>query len=196
MWEIVQQRSAWGTWLCLFCGNYYLYFMVTWLPYYLQRERGFSTIGMAKVGGGFFLAAALSASLCGWLSDRWIRSGGTPTLVRKTFMVCGNVGAGSFVLASVVAAGNWSIVFLMLSGVSFGLSSSNLWAITQRLAGPQAVGRWCGLQLFVGNSSGVVAPAVTGLLLDRTGHFFWPVLDCLFGLGDRRAGMDFYGGTG
>jgi MFS family permease len=176
MWEIVQRRSAWGTWLCLFCGNYYLYFMVTWLPYYLQRERGFSTIGMAKVGGGFFLAAALSASLCGWLSDRWILSGGTPTLVRKTFMVCGNVGAGSFVLASVVAIGNWSIVFLMLSGVSFGLSASNLWAITQRLAGPQAVGRWCGLQLFVGNSSGVVAPAVTGLLLDRTGHFFWPFL--------------------
>jgi F0F1-type ATP synthase assembly protein I len=30
--------------------------------------------------------------------------------------------------------------------------------------------------LFVGNSSGVVAPAVTGLLLDRTGHFFWPFL--------------------
>jgi hypothetical protein len=76
----------------------------------------------------------------------------------------------------VVASRNWSIVFLMLSGLSFGLSTSNFWAITQRLAGPQAVGRWCGLQLFVGNSSGVVAPAVTGLLLDRTGHFFWPFL--------------------
>jgi MFS family permease len=64
----------------------------------------------------------------------------------------------------------------MLSGVSFGLSSSNFWAITQRMAGPQAVGRWCGFQLFVGNSSGVVAPAVAGFLLDRSGSFFWPFL--------------------
>ena len=64
----------------------------------------------------------------------------------------------------------------MLTGASFGLTSSNMWAITQTLAGSQAVGRWCGLQLFVGNSSGVVAPAVAGFLLDRTGHFFWPFL--------------------
>ena len=64
----------------------------------------------------------------------------------------------------------------MLTGVSFGFGSSNTWAIAQRLAGPQAVGRWCGLQLFVGNSSGVVAPWVAGTLLDRTGHFFWPFL--------------------
>jgi len=28
-----------GTCICLFCVNYYLYFMVTWLPFYLVRER-------------------------------------------------------------------------------------------------------------------------------------------------------------
>ena len=150
--------------------------MVTWLPFYLVRGRNFSLTGMAKVGGGFFLTAALSATLCGWLSDYWLRSGGTPTLVRKTFMVCGCTGAGIFLLACVVAPLDWSIVFLMLSGLSFGLSTSNFWAITQRLAGPHAVGRWCGLQLFVGNSSGIVSPAVAGFLLDRTGSYFWPFL--------------------
>ena len=176
MWEIVQQRSAWGTCICLFCGNYYLYFMVTWLPFYLVRERIFSMAEMAKVGGGFFFMGALSASVCGWLSDRWILAGGTPTLVRKTFMVAGCSGTGVCLLATVMAPGRWSIAFLMLTGVFLGFMSSNLWAITQRLAGPNAVGRWCGLQLFVGNSSGVVAPAVAGFLLDRTGHFFWPFL--------------------
>jgi MFS family permease len=176
MWDIVRERSAWGTWIGLFCGNYYLYFMVTWLPFYLVRGRGYSMTGMAKIGGSYFLVAALSASVCGWASDRWIRAGGTPTLVRKTFMVLGCLGSGAFLLACVVAPQVWAVVFLMLSGVSFGLSSSNVWAITQRMAGPQAVGRWCGLQLFVGNSSGVVAPAVAGFLLDRTGSFFWPFL--------------------
>jgi ACS family D-galactonate transporter-like MFS transporter len=176
MREILRQRSAWGTCICLFCANYFLYFMVTWLPFYLLRERHFSMAEMAKIGGGFFLLAALSASLCGWLSDRWIRSGGTPTRVRKTFMVAGAVGSGIFLLGGVVAPRGLSPLLLLLAGLSFGLGSSNLWAITQRLAGPQAVGRWCGLQLFIGNSSGIVAPAVAGSLLDRTGHFFWPFL--------------------
>lgn len=185
MREIVRQRSAWGTWICLFAGNYFLYSMVTWLPYYLVRERHFSMTGMAKIGGAFFLMAALSASLCGWLSDRWIRAGGTPTLVRKTFMVVGCAGTGTFLVACVLAPLAWSVAFLMLSGVTFGFGSSNLWAIAQRLAGSQAVGRWCGLQLFVGNTAGVFSPAVTGFLLDRTGHFFWPflIVSLVLGLG-------------
>ena len=37
--EIAQQRSAWGTFICLFCGNYTWYFLLTWLPWYLVRER-------------------------------------------------------------------------------------------------------------------------------------------------------------
>ena len=176
MREMVRQRSAWGTWFCLFCGNYFLYFMVTWLPFYLVRERHLSMASMAKTGGAFFFMCALSASLCGWLSDRWILGGGAPTLVRKAFMVVGLTGSGTCLLASVMAQGRWSIAGLMAAGVFFGFGSSNLWAIAQRLAGPQAVGQWCGLQLFVGNLAGVVAPAVTGFLLDRTGQFFWPFL--------------------
>lgn len=176
MREILRQRSAWGTCLGLFCGNYFLYFMVTWLPFYLVRERKFSMTGMAKVGGAFFLLAALSASACGWLSDRWIASGASASLVRKTFVVTGVATAGIFLLCTVVATTKLAVVFLMLTGFALGLSTSNLWAITQRLAGKEAVGRWCGLQLFIGNSSGIVSPAVAGYLLDRTGHFFWPFL--------------------
>lgn len=176
MLEILRQRSAWGTFLGLFCANYFLYFMVTWLPFYLVRERHLSMTAMAKVGGAYFLTAAVCASLSGWWSDRWIRSGGTPTRVRKTFLVAGYLGAGFFLLASVLAPLKWSIVALMLTGACFGFSSSNVWAVTQRLAGPRAVGRWCGLQLFVSNSSGAIGPAVAGFLLDRTGHFFWPFL--------------------
>jgi hypothetical protein len=60
-------------------------------------------------------------------------------------------------------------------GVGFqSMSSSNIWAITQTLAGPYAAGRWTGLQNFVGNLSGIVAPALTGFVLERTGHFYWP----------------------
>ena len=35
-------------------------------------------------------------------------------------------------------------------------------------------GRWAGVQNFVGNFAGAVAPTLTGYLLGRTGHFYWP----------------------
>ena len=41
------------------------------------------------------------------------------------------------------------------------------------LAGPLAAGKWSGLQNFVANLSGVIAPALTGIVVDRTGQFLW-----------------------
>lgn len=36
------------------------------------------------------------------------------------------------------------------------------------------IGRWAGLQNFVGNFAGAVSPWLTGYLIDRTGQFYWP----------------------
>jgi MFS family permease len=57
--------------------------------------------------------------------------------------------------------------------MSYGVYSSSHWATTQTLAGPQAAGKWSGLQNFVANLAGVVAPLITGIVVERTGHFFW-----------------------
>jgi|HubBroStandDraft_6_1064221.scaffolds.fasta_scaffold116854_2 ACS family D-galactonate transporter-like MFS transporter len=171
--EILKQRSAWGCFTGMFCSAYLLYFLIAWLPFYLVRERHFSMDSMAKIGGSVFLAQAVCSAVCGRLSDRWIAAGSTPTKVRKTIMIAGVLGAGGFLGASVLAGPTLCVVLLIVVGASFGVSSSGLWAITQTLAGPQASGRWTGLQGSFANSSGAVASAVTGFLLDRTGHFFW-----------------------
>jgi MFS family permease len=156
--------------------NYVNYFLLTWLPFYLVRERGFSMNAMAEVGGAMMLTAAISAIVSGRLSDRWIRAGATTTHVRRGFMMAGGLSVGAFIMAAVVAPRDVSVGLLMLAGAGFGMSSSNVWAITQTLAGPQAAGRWAGSQNFIGNLSGTIGPALTGLLVDRTGHFFWPFL--------------------
>ena len=51
------------------------------------------------------------------------------------------------------------------------MCTSNLWAITQTLAGPAASGKWTGLQNGFGNLAGVVAPYVTGLIVKETHSF-------------------------
>lgn len=171
--EILRQRSAWGTCLGLFCLNYLLYFQITWLPYYLVRERGFALMSMGEIVGAAYLLTAISALICGWLSDRWIAAGSTPTRVRKAFMVAGAGGSGLLLGACVIASPAMAVVLLLLAGAAFGLATSNLWAITQTLAGPEAAGRWTGVQNVFGSLAGILAPAITGFVVDRTGEFFW-----------------------
>ena len=173
---ILQQRSAWGTCLGQFSINYYLYFLVTWLPFYLVRGRHLSMDRMAEDGGLVFFMAAVAALIWGKLSDRWIHAGATPTLVRKGSMVLGHLGVGIALVLAAVVEGRAFFAVLLLTGTFLGISISNGWAITQALAGPLAAGRWTGVQNFIGNLAGWVSPALTGFLVDRTGRFYAPFL--------------------
>ena len=171
--EILRQRSAWGSCAGLFCTNYVAYFLITWLPFYLVRGRHFSMDQMARIAGVSYLSAAVMSILGGWISDRWIIAGASPTRVRKTFMGVGMTCVAAFLTCCVVSKSTLSEVMLVMAMASFGMCSSNMWGITQTLAGPKAAGRWTGFQNFFGNVAGVVAPALTGFIVDRTGEFFW-----------------------
>ncbi len=171
--EILKLRSAWGTCAALACLDYLSYFFLTWMPTYLVRGRNFSMDQMAAVMGAAYIICALVAATCGWLSDRWIVGGATPTVVRKGFTSVGMAGAALFLIPGVLAGPKLTAVTLVLVAASLGVSSSNVWAITQTLAGPRAAGRWTGIENFVGNIGGAIAPALTGFVLGRTGHYFW-----------------------
>ncbi len=170
--ELLKLRSMWGTCGGLFGANYVLYFEITWLPYYLQRERHFSIGTMAKISGVGYLCYSAGAAVFGWISDQWIAAGGTPTLVRKTFAGVGAGTAGLLLLGCALAGPTISVILLLLAFAAGGMCGSNIWAITQTLAGPRMAGRWTGLQNFLGNLAGIIAPAVTGFVVDYTGHFF------------------------
>jgi MFS transporter, ACS family, D-galactonate transporter len=171
--QILRQRSAWGTFAGLFAYNYIWYFFITWLPFYLVRERQFSVRSMSLVSGVAFVVLACSALASGWLSDKWIAAGGSPTRVRKTFTGAGPLIASSLVLVGIVTNHAIAVGILMLACIGLGMCTSNLWAVTQTLAGPATSGKWTGLQNFAGNLAGWIAPALIGLIVQQTGKFFW-----------------------
>ena len=170
--ELLKQRSMWGTCGGLFGANYVLYFEITWLPYYLERERHFPVSTMVRIVGLGYLCYSAGAAMFGWISDRWIAAGGTPTLVRKTFAGMGAGSAGLLLLGCALAGPTISVILLLLAFVAGGMCGSNIWAITQTLAGPRMAGRWTGFQNFLGNLAGIIAPAITGFVVDFTGRFF------------------------
>jgi ACS family D-galactonate transporter-like MFS transporter len=171
--DILHHRAAWATFGGHFCGNYFWYFLLTWLPFYLVRERHFSMQEMASLGSLAYLVTAAATTAAGWLSDRAIAAGTAPNRVRKT---CTGFGLGfATIVLGVTAIPNQtaSLILLLLACASYGVFASSHWAITQTLAGPLAAGKWTGLQNFVANLAGVAAPAITGFVVDSTGQFFW-----------------------
>jgi MFS transporter, ACS family, D-galactonate transporter len=118
--------------------------------------------------------SAISSAATGKLGDRWIQAGASPTSVRKGLMAMGNIGIG-VVLLLITSTTGWRFLgMLMLTGIFLGISTCNSWVFSQSLAGPRMVGRWVGVQNFVGNVAGAFAPVLTGLLLHKTGSFYWP----------------------
>jgi MFS family permease len=170
---VLRKRDLWGASLGHFAGNYTLYFVVSWLPLFLVKARGFSMAEMATLSGAIYLAYAVSGWITGWATDRWIASGASPTLARKTFLIGGNLVTAAGMAVCAVAHGPVVIVTFFVIGVSFGFVSPNLFAVGQTLAGPRASGIWIGAQNCLGNIAGIVGPLLTGVLIDRTHAWGW-----------------------
>ncbi len=169
---VLREPALWWSALGLFCSNYYWYFLITWLPPYLEQERHFPKEKMAVFSSLSYLAIALSSVASGWLSDRWIARGGSATLVRKTFAGCG-LGFSTVLLAvQVTDDAAVAMPLLIFACISFGMYTSNVFAISQTLAGPGAAGQWTGVQNGIANLAGVAAPWFTGCVTQRSGSFF------------------------
>ncbi len=171
--EILSKRAAWGTFIGLFCGNYVWYFIITWLPGYFRKELHYTQNEMAVFASVPLLVLAISALSSGWVSDRLISRGANPNLVRKAFTGLG-LGLSTVMFGSVLTHDRTtSLLVICAACLAYGLYSANLWATTQTLAGPWAAGRWTGLQNAFGNISGMIAPWLTGWIVQKTGQFYW-----------------------
>jgi MFS family permease len=169
--ELLSQRALWGGVIGHLAANYALYFLLAWLPLYLVNERGFTIIEMAGIGASVYAIYGISAITTGWLADRWIASGARLSGVRKTMIASGHAGLGLCLLGAAFGGRDGSLVCLLIAGVFCGFIASSLLAITQTLAGPPAAAKWTGLQNMLANLAGIVAPIVTGYVVDSTGSF-------------------------
>ena len=173
MWQILSRRETWGTSLGMFALGYVWIFLLTWLPSYLVRERNYSVEQMAVFGSLPFWGMAIASLTGGWASDLQIARGSTATRVRKTFAVAGLLLCAALMLpAALMSNPSLALGFLIASCTSLVIFTSNVCAITQTLAGPEAAGKWTGIQNFVGNLGGVISPIVAGFTVQQTRSFF------------------------
>jgi MFS family permease len=169
--RILRQRALWGASVGHFASNYSYYFIVSWLPFYLVKARGFSLGAMVTIASSAYLLNAVSALAMGWAADHWIRGGRSPTLIYKSIMAANHVAGVVCIAAMLVLPREGAVAALFLFEIVSGASYPGLFAIPQIIAGPQATARWVGVQNAAGNVAGLVAPVLTGFIVQVTGLF-------------------------
>ena len=168
---ILRKRSFWGAAVGHFADNYVLYFLVSWLPYYLVQERHLSMQSMVGIAGLLYAVNSFACLATGWITDRCIKGGTSPTFARKAAMAVGAILSTLSLTACAFATEGTYLWCLNAFAIGVGTLAAGNFVFGQTLAGPAAAGRWAGMQNGFANLAGIVGPAFTGILVDKTGHF-------------------------
>ena len=164
----------WGTIIGTFSYMYFVYFCLTWMPTYLSEARGLS-LGSSSLFTGFsFAGIAIVAILGGWAADRMIAAGHDAVKIRKAFTIAGFLLAATEVFGAWLPL-DWALAVSILSLSGLGLATANYWALTQTLIPGAAIGRIVGIQNCAASLPGIVAPIMTGWLVDTTGSYQAPM---------------------
>lgn len=169
MRQILGQRALWGASLGHFAGNWNWYFILGYLPMYLEMQRGFSKTHMATVVSSAYLVNALAALFAGWAIDKLIARGWSPSLTLKGPLALAHLAGLVCMLAMPTMPINWCIALLFIYEIALGLSCPAYFIIPQIMAGPSAAARWVGVQNMMGNMPGIIGVFFAGVLIDAGG---------------------------
>lgn len=169
--ELLKIKNVWFCMYGLFSQNYLLYMMLTWMPTYLVMERN-----MTLLKAGFnavipWVVASICAICGGIVSDRLIRKGWRPIAARRAVMSTGMLFCLAIIPAAYVSNVALAIALISVSLGGMMFANSGTWAILTDLAPEGSVGTLAGLQNFVGNIAGWIAPILTGFIVVRLDSF-------------------------
>ncbi len=164
-------RNLLGMCLGHFGYGYYWYLLVTWLPDYLVESRHIPLQRAAAFAMIPFLVYSVSEPVGGWIADRMVALGFNERRSRKIVVTT------AFLTSTLLLAGgriaNDRAAVLAIGGAALvGLATGNLYALLAGVAPDGSVGVWMGIMNFAGNIPGVLAPIVTGVLIERTGSYY------------------------
>ena len=177
--RIMASPVVWGTIVASFCYMYFVYFCMTWMPAYFMERRHLSLGKMGLYTFFSFGGMALMATLAGLAADRLIGRGLNPVTVRKWFTIAGFSIACTELIGARATSLETALVFAVVSLSGLGLATANYWALTQTLIPGAAIGRISGIQNCACSVAGIVAPILTGWLLQKTGNYEAPMMAVL-----------------
>lgn len=156
----------------LFCGNYVLYFFLSWLPSYLVDAFHLSLRTMSVVSVIPWIGGMIGYTAGGILSDALLKRSGNGLWARKTVAIAALGCAAACIFLTILAASAAQAVALLAFATLFIVAVPQaLWAMSQELVDAEHVGGVSGFTHALSNISGIIAPSVTGFALQWTGSY-------------------------
>ena len=169
--RLLASPVVWGTIIGTFCYMYFVYYCLTWMPAYLNEARKLSLTSSSLYTTFSFAGMATVGILGGWMADRMIARGRDPVAVRKGFTIAGFVMASTVIIGSHSSSLDVALFFAVFSLSGLGLATANYWGLTQTLIPGGSIGKIVGIQNCAASLPGIVAPILTGWLVQRTGGY-------------------------
>ncbi len=153
-----------------FCFGYVLYFSMTWLPGYLTMELNMSLKTMGTVIMVLWLFAAFTSVIGARILDKLINKTGNRRIwgywQSASFLI---IGICMF-FAGFVDSVSLILVFLTIAISANTLAESCINSVIPSIA-PERAGSQAGLLQLAYTVPGIIAPIVTGIIVDMTNSF-------------------------
>ncbi|PLS03304.1 MFS transporter [Neobacillus cucumis] len=170
----LKQKTVLFTAFAFFAYNYILFFFLTWFPSYLVDARHMDVKEMSVITMIPWIVGFIGLASGGFVSDfvfkkftnKGVLFSRKVVLVTCLFISAVCIGGAGLVTTTVSAVTlvAFSVFFLYLTGAIY-------WAIVQDVVEQKSVGSVGGFMHFLANTAGIIGPALTGYLVDRSGSF-------------------------
>lgn len=171
-YELLKYRNIWAICLGFFALNYTIYFFITWFPTYLEKERGMAAMTMGFTAMIPPLCGIVGELFGGWLTDHlYYKAKKSLTFSRKFILVIGMLLGSVICLAGFTKSTTVAVALLSLSYAGVAFAAPGLWSMPGDIAPQNMSSTMGGLQNTAGNIGGVLAPIITGGIVNATGSF-------------------------
>ncbi|QJP69882.1 MFS transporter [Burkholderia glumae] len=172
LWAWVRQPLIIAAAFAFFSYNYVLFFFLSWFPSYLVQAHHLNLKEMSLATVVPWLVGTVGLAAGGAISDAIFRWTGRLMLSRKIVLVVALVGTGLCVgVAGIVHTAASAVALMSVALFLLYVTGALYWAVVQDVVHPAKVGGVSGCLHCLGSLSGVIGPAVTGLLVQRSGSF-------------------------
>ncbi|MEX3982165.1 MFS transporter [Paraburkholderia sp. EG287A] len=170
--EVITTRAVLVTGISLFCYNYILFFFISWFPSYLVDAKNISLKDMSLVSSLPWITGAIGFLSGGFLCDAIYKRTGRRMFSRKVVLVTSLLIAASCIMLTGLVDSVWTAVGVMTIAIGLlMLAAPAYWAMIQDSVPRHQVGTASGFMHALANCSGIVGPAITGVLIQTTGSF-------------------------
>ena len=177
---LLTRPAVLATAFAFFGYAYILYFFLSWFPTYLTIARHLSLQSMSFVSTIPWLLGFVGLAAGGAVSDAIFRLTGNAVRARKLVLVFGLlIAAVCVALAGSVATVQAAVALMAISAFFMYLTGNTYWAIILDTVEKGRIGGVGGFVHLIANTAGIVAPSVTGFMVEATGGsyagaFVWP----------------------